>query len=137
MLGILIGLLDRNLLRSLRQRIALSLLGLTLAAVGFGFLVAVVFQAIALGVGEFYAALICGGGFVILALAVFAIARWRWHRRPRPLLARYATAVELLAVAQALIRTDPIKAAIAALLVGAMAEHLQKRSARKRDAAAE
>lgn len=137
MLGLLVNLLDRNLLRYLRQRIVLGLLGLILAMIGFGFLVAVVFQAIAFGVGEFYAALICGGGFVILALAVFAIARWRWSRRPRPLLARYATAMELLAVAQALIRTDPIKAAVAALLVGAIAEHLQKRSARKRDPAAE
>ena len=129
MLRALFGLFDTITLRYLKRRVALTLAGLVMAAIGAGFLIATVYQAIALRLGDLYAALICGGGFVILALGLFTIANRQWRRRPRPLLARarYGVATELLRMAQTLIREDPAKMVIAALVLGAVTEYLQKR----------
>lgn len=134
MMRVLFNLLDGITLRYLKRRAALTLIGLVMGSIGLGFLIATIYQAAALGVGDLYAALICGGIFVIFALGLFAIANRQWRRRPRPLLARarYGAATELLTMAQTLIREDPAKAVIAALILGAMTEHLQKRSAAKR-----
>ena len=130
MLRALFNLFDGTTLRHLRRRVAFGMVGVVMALIGLVFLLAALYQAIALGMGDLYAALICGGGFVVFALGLFAIANRQWRRRPRPLLARarYGVAAELLTMAQTLIREDPAKAVIAALVLGAITEHLQKRS---------
>lgn len=130
MLRELFGLFDGITLRYLMRRVVLTVVGLVMASIGAGFLIATVYQAIALRLGDLYAALICGGGFAFLALGLFAVANRQWRRRPRPLLARarYGVATELLRMAQTLIREDPAKAVIAALILGAVTEYLQKRS---------
>lgn len=131
----LFNLFDGFTLRHLTQRIVLSLAGLGAALVGSGFLLAAVFQTIAAAVGGLDASLICGTVFVVLALMLFGFASFRWNRRPRPLLARarYGVATELLRLAQILIRKDPAKAVIAALVLGAIAEYSQKRSPKRPD----
>ena len=135
MLRVLLNLFDGLTLRYLGRRIALTLVALGVLLFGLCFLLAAVYQAIAGALGTLDASLIFAALFIIAALGLFGAAAWQWRRRPRPLLARarYGVAEELLILVQTLIRKDPTKAVIAALILGAITEHLQKRSSEPRE----
>ncbi|MGC9271481.1 hypothetical protein [Acidiphilium sp.] len=132
MLRTLFDLFDGLTLRHLTRRIVFALVALAAALVGFGFLLAAGFLAVAHALGGVVAALIFGASFVFLALGLYGIGRYQWTHRPRPLLARarYSVAAEALRLAQVLILKEPAKAIIAALILGAVTEFTRKPSAR-------
>jgi hypothetical protein len=123
------NLIDGFSFRHLTQRILLSLAGLIAGLIGLGFLLAAAFEAVADALGSLDAALIFGAAFIVIALALLGTASMVWNRRPKPLLARarYGVVAELLRLAQTLIRKEPSKAVIAALILGAITEYTQKR----------
>lgn len=129
MLRTLVSLFDGTLLRSLAQRAVLSVIALGAAAIGMVFLIASIWQALALWLGPLFASLISMAGFMLMASALFAFASFRWRKRPRPLLtrARYGVVAEGLRLAQTVLRNEPSKAILAALILGAITEQLSKR----------
>ncbi len=134
MLRVLFNLFDGVSLRYLTQRILLSLAGLVAGLIGLVFLLAAGFKAVANALNPLDAALIFGAAFIVIALVLLGAATMIWQRRPKPLLARarYGVAAELLRLAQTLIRKDPSKAVIAALILGAITEYTQKIPTKRR-----
>jgi hypothetical protein len=134
-LRVFFNLIDGFSLRRLTQRIVLSLAGLVAGLLGLGFLCAAVFQVVADWLGGLDASLIFGAGFIVIALGLFGLASAVWNRRPRPLVARARLGVvaEALRLAQVVIRKEPSKAVLAALVLGAITEYTQKRSTDTRD----
>lgn len=130
MLRVFFNLMDGFSIRHLVTRIVLTLAGAGAGLIGLGFLLSAVFQAIAAALGTLDASLICGTVFVIIGLALVGFGSLQWNRRPRPMLARarLGVAAELLGLAQTLIRREPSKAVIAALILGAVTEYSQKRA---------
>lgn len=137
MLKILFELVDGSTIRRFAQYGALAVLAAIFGLFALVFAIAAIHAAIALAVGGLYAWLICAGGSLFAALLAFLIGRTRWRNRPRPLLARarYAMATEALSLARVLLRKEPAKVLIAAMVLGAIAEHLQTRD--KKDSPAQ
>lgn len=131
MLRVLFNLFDGFTIRHLTQRIAMSVMGLGVGLIGIGFLIAAAYEAVADALGTLDASLIFAAVFIVLAIALFGLATFRWNRRPRPMLARARLGVvaEAIALAQTLIRKDPAKAVFAALVLGAITEYTRKRDA--------
>lgn len=136
MVRILFELFDGSTIRRFAQYGALTVLAVIFGVFALVFAIATIHAAITLAVGGLYAWLICAGGSLFAALLVFLIGRRRWRNRPRPLLARarYAMATEALSLARVLLRKEPAKVLVAAMVLGAVAEHLQARD--KKDGAA-
>jgi hypothetical protein len=134
-LRVFFNLIDGFSFRYLTQRIALSLAGLVAGLLGLAFLLAAAFRAVADALGAIDASLIFGAAFIVIALGLFGTASMIWNRRPRPMLARarYGVAAEVLRLAQTLIRKDPGKAVLAALILGAITEYTTKRQSDARD----
>ncbi|MBW4035431.1 MULTISPECIES: hypothetical protein [Acidiphilium] len=135
MLRVFFNLIDGFSFRYLTQRIALSLAGLVAGLLGLAFLLAAAFRAVADALGAIDASLIFGAVFIVIALGLFGTASMIWNGRPRPMLARarYGVAAEVLRLAQTLIRKDPSKAVLAALILGAITEYTTKRQSDTRD----
>ncbi|MCW8307311.1 hypothetical protein AruPA_09715 [Acidiphilium sp. PA] len=135
MLRVFFNLIDGFSFRYLTQRIVLSLAGLLALLLGAGFLLAAAFRVVADALNVIDAALIFGAGFIVIALGLFGAASMVWNRRPRPMLARarYGVAAEVLRLAQTMIRKDPGKAVLAALILGAITEYTTKRQSDARD----
>lgn len=133
MLRTLFELFDGFTIRHLIERIVLTVVGLGAALVGLVFLLGAAFQALSLLVGPLDSALIFGIVFIIFALGLLGLASVRWNRRPRPMLARarLGVAAEALKLAQTVIRREPTKAVVAALVLGAVTEFTQKRKPKR------
>ena len=129
MLKVIFELFDGSTIRRFAQYGALAAVAALFGLLALVFATLTVHAAIALAVGGLYAWLICAGGAFVLAVLLLAIGRRRWRRRPRPMLARarYAMATEALSLARVLLRKEPAKVLIAAMVLGAIAEHLQAR----------
>lgn len=67
----LLGIEIDSITERVRNAVILNAVMITLAAIGAGFLVAAGYIAVAQQLGGLYAALIFGGGFLLLALAVY------------------------------------------------------------------
>lgn len=70
-LAALLGIEIDTITEHVRNAVILNAAMITLAAIGAGFLVAAGYIAVAQQLGGLYAALIFGGGFLLLALAVY------------------------------------------------------------------
>ena len=70
-LAALLGIEIDTITERVRNAVILNAAMITLAAIGAGFLVAAGYIAVAQQLGGLYAALIFGGGFLLLALAVY------------------------------------------------------------------
>lgn len=70
-LAALLGIEIDTITERVRNAVILNAVMITLAAIGAGFLVAAGYIAVAQQLGGLYAALIFGGGFLLLALAVY------------------------------------------------------------------
>lgn len=129
MLKVFFELFDGSTIRRFAQYGAMAAVAALFGLLALVFAMLTVHAAIALAVGGLYAWLICAGGAFVLAALLFGIGRRRWRRRPRPMLARarYAMATEALSLAGVLLRKEPAKVLIAAMVLGAIAEHVQGR----------
>lgn len=129
MLRMLFELFDGITLKRFGIRAALSLVALGAFLIGLVFLLVAAYQAVAMMLNDLYASLIFAVVFIIAAFALFAVGSYQWRNRPRPLLtkARYGVAREGLSIIQSLIRKEPAKLVLAALVFGALAEFLDKR----------
>lgn len=132
MLRMAFELFDGSTLRRLIIRVVLSVVALGALAVGGVFILGAVFQALSLLVGHLDSALILGALFIVFALMLLGVASLQWNRRPRPLLsrARLGVAMELLKLAQTIVRKEPSKAVVAALILGAVTEYTTKRASK-------
>lgn len=131
MLRVLFTLFDGVTIRHLGIRIVFTVLGLGALLMGLLFLLAAGYQALASVLDALDASLIYAAVFVFFALGCLSFASLQWRRRPRPLLAhaRLGVVAEMIAIAQNLIRREPAKAVVAALVLGAITEYLNRHEA--------
>lgn len=129
MLRFLFELFDGVTLKRLGARAALSIVALIALLIGLAFLLAAAWQAVAMMLDGLDASLIFAGLFILAAVGLFALGAYQWRRRPRPFItaARYGVAREALAVIGNLLRREPAKMVLAGLVLGAIAEFMQKR----------
>jgi len=121
--------LDRGLFGAVRDRAVLSVVAFGCGGIGILLLVAAGFDVAVRAIGLLPTLLAFSAGFLVIALITSMIASYRWRHRPRPLLtaAKLAFITESLAVARGLIAKDPAKLLLAALILGAISEHLDRR----------
>lgn len=129
MLRFLFELFDGVTLRRLGLRAVLSVVALAALLVGLAFVLAAAYQAVAMMLDDLDASLIFAGLFILAALVLHAAGAYQWRHRPRSTMsaARYGVAREALSLIGNLLRREPARMVMAGLVLGALAEYLQKR----------
>jgi hypothetical protein len=128
-LRFLIELFDGATMRRLGLRVGLGIAAIVVLLIGLVFLLVAAEQAVAAAIGPVYAPLVFAAACLLLAAVLYGIGAYAWRSRPRPLAAAARAGVlrEGLSVLAALLRREPARLVFAGLVLGALAEYLQKR----------
>ncbi len=120
---------DGATMRRLGLRVGLGVAAIVVLLIGLVFLLVAAEQAVAAAIGPVYAPLVFAGACVLLSALLYGTGTYAWRSRPRPLAAAARAGVvrEGLAVFAALLRREPARLVFAGLVLGALAEYLQKR----------
>lgn len=129
MLRVLLDLMDGTTLKRLGRRVVLSVVALFVLLLGVIFIAVAAYQAVARMLDGVDAALLIAAVLIVAAVGLFAVGSYQWRNRPKALLAkaRYGVAREALSLLQTLIRKEPTKLVLAALVFGALAEFIESR----------
>ncbi len=121
-------LLDRGVVAALRDRVVMTFIAICCGFLGALLLLAAGFIIAARDVGTVPTLLGFSAGFLLLGWLISFASSYHWRHRPRPLAnaGRLAVVAELFVLARRLISKEPAKLILAAFILGAITEQLDR-----------